>query len=145
MKRKIEMDDLIDRTVEPFASFHDATLCKINVDYDSKTLSAEFEMCVGNPDGSNKDERERIRRGLLNLSGLVLWAIEPPHNKDQHSWGPLWLVHDCLMEEASTEQGKELSGTLGTDVYAWCMFFNDINAFGYCAAKEATFVWQERA
>jgi hypothetical protein len=47
------------------------------------------------------------------------------------------------MEEASTDQGKQLSDTLGPDVYAWCMFFADINAFGYCAAREAKFEWQD--
>jgi len=142
MKRKIRMDDLINRKLEPFASFHDATLQKITVDYDNKTLSAEFEMCVGNPAGSNETERNRTRRGILSLAGLVLWAMEPPDNSDHDRWGPLWLTHDCLMEEASTDKGKTLASILDPDLYAWCIFFSDTNSFGYCAAREAMFEWQ---
>jgi len=142
MKRKISMSCLIDSAAEPFASFHDATLSNIHIDYDQRTLSAEFELSVGNPDGTSQAERERTRRAHLNLSDLILWGIEAPDNRDVNNWGPLWLVHDCIMEEATTEKGKELSITLGPDVYAWCMFFSDINAFGYCAAKEATFEWK---
>jgi len=136
------MDDLIDSAAEPFASFHDATLCKVNIDYDQKTLSAEFKLCVGDPDGMSETERERTRRAHLNLSGLILWAVEAPQNRDVSRWGPPWLVHDCIIEEATTERGKELSNTLGPDVYAWCMFFSNINAFRYCAAREAVFEWE---
>ena len=51
--RKILLDDLLDRT-EPFATFHDAYLHKINIDYNARELIAELDIWIGNPDGETK-------------------------------------------------------------------------------------------
>jgi hypothetical protein len=142
MKKNIRMDDLLDKS-EPFAGFHDASLHKVHLDYDARAVSAEFKLFVGNPEGKTDEERERTRLGILNLEGLAFWSIDSPGNDDIKRWGPLWLTHDCLLEESSTETGKRLSSLLGTDMFAWCMFFSDTNSFGYCAAKEASFKWKD--
>jgi hypothetical protein len=141
MKRLTRMDDLFAGLEEPFATFHDATLRKISLDYDSRQLSAEFDIFVGDPEDWGKAEPERKRRGVLSLAGLVFWAIEPPQSPNREQWLPRWLTGDCLIEEASTDQGKRLSALLEQDVYAWCMYFSDSNSFVYCAAHEATFEW----
>jgi len=44
-KQKIRLDDLLDEA-EPYATFHDATLHKIRVDYEARELTAEFKLCV---------------------------------------------------------------------------------------------------
>jgi hypothetical protein len=142
MKRNIRMDDLLDKS-EPFASFHDAALHKVQLDYDARVVSAEFELYVDNPEGKKDEEKERTRRGILTLEGLAVWAIDSPGNDDIKRWGPLRLTHDCLLEESSTETGTRLSSLLGTDMFAWCMFFSNTNSFGYCAAKEASFKWKD--
>ena len=142
MKRATCLDDLLDRKAEPFASFHDATLSNIHIDYKLKTLSAEFKVCVGSPDDPEEINRERTRNGVLSLTGLVLWAIEPPEIQRKKEWGQPWLTHDSLMEEATAEYGKNLAAIIGQDVYAWFMYFRDMNAFGYCICHEASFEWK---
>jgi hypothetical protein len=139
--RKIVLDDLLDRT-EPFGTFHDAYLHKLNINYDTRELIAEFDICVGNPDGETKEERERYRRGVLRVSGLIFWALEAPEDKDTNKWGPLWLTSDGLLEEGPTDTAKRLSSTLKPGVYGWYLYFSNINAFGYLSADEATFEWK---
>ena len=142
MKRNTRLDDLLDTKAEPFASFHDATLSNIHIDYILKTLSAEFTLSVGSPNDPEEANRERTRQGILTLSGLVLWVIEPPDVRSKQEWGEPWLTHDSLMAEASTECGKMLAAVIGQDVYAWFLFFNDLNSFGYCICHEAAFEWK---
>ena len=142
LKQKIRLDDLLGQ-VEPYATFHDATLNKIEIDYEAYELTAEFKLCVGNPDGKAKMERERCRRGVLKVSGLIFWAIEPPGNKDTDKWGPLWLTSDGLIEEAPTETAKQLTSVSMPETYGWYLYFSDINAFAYLCAREAVFEWEK--
>jgi hypothetical protein len=137
-KNKIKLDALLDKN-EPFASFHDARLRKIQIDYLKREITAELELSVGNPDGDTNEERERCRNGLLKISGLIYWAIEPPESNV--TIGPLWLASDGLIEEANTETAKKLRTILQPDFFAWYLYFSDINAYAYLVAKEAEFKW----
>ncbi len=116
MKRLTRMDDLIAGLEEPFATFHDATLRGINLDYDNRRLAAEFDIFVAEAKESGKAEREGKRRGVLSLAGLILWATEPPSDPATEQWLPRWLTYDCLMEEAPTVQGRQLAALLREDV-----------------------------
>jgi hypothetical protein len=140
-KQKMRLDDLLDQT-EPHATFHDATLDTIKIDYEAHELTAEFKLCVGNPNGKTKMERERHRSGMLKVSGLIFWALEPPDNKDTKEWGPLWLTGDGLIEEAPTETAKKLTSISKPETYGWYLYFSDINAFAYLASREAVFEWK---
>jgi hypothetical protein len=139
-KNNTRMDSLLDQA-EPYATFHDAELCEMTIDYKTGTLAAEFELCVGNPDGKTDSERERHRKGILRVSGLVYWAIELPGDKGEGQSRPLWLTGDGLIAEASTKTVKELASTLPPETYGWYMYFSNLNAFAYLAAKEAVFEW----
>jgi hypothetical protein len=141
LKQKIRLDDLLDQT-EPYATFHDATLHKIKIDYEAHELTAEFKLCVGNPNGKTNMERERHRSGTLKVSGLIFWALEPPDNIDTKKWGSLWLTGDGLIEEAPTETAKKLTSISKPEMYGWYLYFSDINAFAYLAARQATFAWK---
>lgn len=139
MKRTVRLDDIIG-TAEPFATFHDASLLILNIDYEGRSLIAEFDIWVGSPDGPDHTDRERRRRGRLCLASLILWACEPPRTTETHD-GPPWLTSDGLLEEAPTEEGKRLANTVGADEIAWYLYFCDLNAFAYCIAQEARFEW----
>jgi len=140
-KEKTRLDDLLDKT-EPYATFHDAMLHTITIDYDTKEFTARVDLCVGNPDAKTEIERERRRIGVLKASGMIFWALEPPDNEDRERWGPLWLTDDGLIKEAPTKTAKKLISTLVPDTYGWYLYFADINAFGYLLAKGAVFKWE---
>jgi hypothetical protein len=139
MKRTIRLDDILG-TAEPFATFHDASLLILKIEYEGRDLIAEFDICVGNPNGHDQIGRERRRRGRLCLAGLILWACEPPRITERCEGTP-WLMSDGLLEEAPTEEGKRLAITVGADEIAWYLYFNDLNAFAYCITQEARFEW----
>ncbi len=140
-KQEMKMDDLLDQD-ELYATFHDAKLHKIKIDYEAHELTAEFKLCVGNPDGKTEMERERHRTGMLKVCGLVFWALEPPENGAADNRGPLWLTSDGLISEAPTEAAKKLASMVTPDSYAWYLYFSDLNAFAYFAAKEVVFEWK---
>jgi hypothetical protein len=139
-KHKMRLADLLDQA-EPYATFHDATMHKIKIDYETHELTAEFKLCVGNPDGKTEMERERHRTGMLKVSGLVFWASEPPENGAADNRGPLWLTSDGLISEAPTETAKKLASMVTPDCYAWYLYFSDLNAFAYFAARDVVFEW----
>ncbi len=141
-KQKKRMDDLLDQS-EPYATFHDAKLHKIKVDYDAQELTAEFTLCVGNPDAKTEEERERHRSGILKVSGLIFWVLQPPdNNKKTKECGGLWLTDDGLIEEAPAETPKAVTSIPKPEAYGWYLYFSDINAFGYLAARDAVFEWK---
>jgi hypothetical protein len=57
MKRRIRLDDMLGAT-EPFATFHDASPLILNINYEGRDLSAEFDICVGDPNDSGHIARE---------------------------------------------------------------------------------------
>lgn len=139
MKRTIRLDDRLGAT-EPFATFHDASLLILNINYEGRDLIAEFDICVGDPNDSDHIARERRGRGRLCLASLILWACEPPRVTKRCEGTP-WLTSDGMLEEAPAEEGKRLAITVGDDEIAWYLYFNDLNAFAYCVAQEARFEW----
>ena len=140
MKRTVKLDDLFG-TEEKYATFHDASLLALQVDYGTTTLTAEFDVCVGKPNADERADRERHRRGKLHVSGLILWALSPPSVLEPHPEGPLWLASHVLLKEAPTGGGKQLAKNLGDDLIAAYWFFNDLNSFAYCFAQGAKFEW----
>jgi len=132
------LDELLDGT-EPHATFHDASLREVSIDYHARTLAVLFDLCVGDPDGELESERERSRTGVLELTGLIFWAQEPPDfaaavENDR-------LTADGPLGEAPTETGRRLGRDVPADAWAAYPFFSDWNAFAYCAAARATFRW----
>jgi len=63
--------------VEPMASFHDAQLIRLRIDFKAATLEADFSICVGDPDAPLLLDRRRWRSGCLRLSGVRHWSLEP--------------------------------------------------------------------
>ena len=140
-KHKIKMDNLLDQA-EPYATFHDAELNEIKINYTESKLSAEFDLCVGNPEATTDAERERRRKGILHVSRLICWAIDPPSNAGSETLGSLWLTDDGLIIESSNKTAKELAATLTPETYGWYLYFNNLNAFAYLVAKKAEFEWK---
>jgi hypothetical protein len=71
------LDELLDGT-EPHATFHDASLRELRIDYQARTLAAVFELWVGDPDAELESERKKSRAGVLELTGVISWVQDPP-------------------------------------------------------------------
>ena len=136
----MKLDDLLG-SAEPYGTFHDAKLIDLHIDYSARALVARFDLCVGDPDGTTRADRERRRNGLVELRGLLFWAVDPPADPMRSSGTEPWLTSDGLLSEAPTESGKRLAAAVPPDSVAWYLYFSDLNAFGYCAAQQATFQW----
>jgi hypothetical protein len=136
---RVEFDSLLGKQ-EPTGSFHDALLISVEVDYAMSSLVAEFSILVGDPVAADEAARERRRRGRLRLSGLLHWSLEPSAAAASPK-GPLWLTSDGRLDQAPTEVGLAISTALPADCIAWYLYFSDIDAFAYVAAKSAEFEW----
>jgi hypothetical protein len=133
------IDDFLGRA-EPCASFHDARLISVQINYEQRELVSDWELCVGDPAPESAD-RERTRRGRLRLSGVFFWVVEP---HDQVLDGSMpWLTSDGPLLEAGTDLAKELAERVPRGAAAWYLYFSDWNAFAYCCAEGGAFAWVE--
>jgi hypothetical protein len=124
---------------EPCASFHDARLISLNLNYERRELVSEWQLCVGNPDAPERSKRERSRRGRLRFTGAFFWIIDPHEGLLDGS--PPWLTSAGPLLEAGTPLAKELSKRVPEGAAAWYFYFSDLNAFAYCSAKHGAFEW----
>ena len=126
---------------EPHATFHDARVLSVAIDYTSRTLTARFALCVGDPDAVDERARERGRSGQLMVAGLHVWTIEPPAESGDVMTDGLWLAGDGPLAEASTETARALAQRFAHAPIAWFLYFNDLNAFAYIVAERAAWTW----
>jgi hypothetical protein len=126
---------------EPHATFHDALITAIHVDYVRRRFLAELRVSVGDPDASDEATRERRRSGTLVVEGLSLWTIEPPAAADRSAGAGLWLAADGSLADSPTELGRDLAQRFGHGSVSWFLFFNDQSAFAYLVGERAEFRW----
>jgi hypothetical protein len=138
----MELDELL-QVEHPFATFHDALLQKINIDYISKEAKLDFLICIGDPDSPDKEAREAHGAGQLIFNELIFCVIDPPDPK----YLSLSKRRDGLwVDEGSLYLSKELWKTnlptsLPDGALAHYFFVNDWNSFIYIAAMGVSFDW----
>ncbi len=133
------LDELLDDE-ERHATFHDAELLSVHVDYRTRELVAQWRLCVGDPDASEKPARERRRDGRLTLHGLLFWVVEPPTEVAAKDSLP-WLTADGALSTSTTATGRSLAQLLPAGAVGWYLYFSDRNVFAYCGANAARFQW----
>jgi hypothetical protein len=133
------LDGLLGK-LEPHATFHDARLVAVSLDYRNNEAVTTWELCVGDPDDSMRAARERRRTGRLLLSGVSFWVTDPPKALDTRPGLP-WLTGGGPLSEAPTEIGKQLARLLPTGAMGWQFLFATWNAHMYCGARRLTFEW----
>jgi hypothetical protein len=139
----MESTDGLDRILdgqEPHATFRDACLVGLGLDYRNNEAVATWNLCVGDPDDSMRVARERRRTGRLVLSGLAFWVIDPPMALDTRPGLP-WLTEAVPLSEAPTETGRRLARLLPDGTTGWCFFFKGWNARMYCGARKLAYEW----
>jgi len=138
------MQDTLDNVLgaeEPHGTFHDARLRHVAIDYEEATCAVECELCVGDPDATSEQGRERTRAGRLVFSGLLFWSCEPPAQPSTRPSGALWMTSEGPLREAPTEAGRNLARSVPSEASAWYLYFSDQNAFAYVAAVGVRFEW----
>ena len=125
---------------EPHATFHDARLVGVSLDYHHNEAVVTWALCVGDPDDSMRAARERRRTGRLILSGVLFWVVDPPQALDPRPGLP-GLSAAGLLSEAPTEAGKQLARLLPPGALGWYFFFASWNAHMYCGARKVTYTW----
>lgn len=134
------LDSLLDHQ-EARASFHDARLCSLQIDYERRELISEWLLCAGDPEAAEPSNRERMRRGRLQLSGLLFWIVEP-HDEILDGTIP-WLTSYGPLSEAGTPLAEALLKRVPAGAIAWYLYFSNWNTFAYCSAQSGAFVWLE--
>lgn len=125
---------------ESSATFHDALLISLLINYEKRELTSEWALCVGDRDATQLSDRGRTRRGTLRLSGLSFWVVEPHHLLAESK---PWLTSDGPLLDAGTDMAKELFNHVPLDASAWYLYFSDLNVFAYCCAESGSFTWAE--
>jgi len=123
---------------EPHATFHDASLTSVSVDYVKRFFSADFDLCVGDPDDPGMENRERRRKGRVSIEGLIFWVIDAPDGKGNPC---PWMTSDGPLSEARTETARSLAKKAPEGSVSWYLYFADSNSFAYVAGMKASFKW----
>ena len=139
MESANDLDGLLSKE-EPHATFRDARLVAVSLDYRNNQAVTTWELCVGDPDDSMRGVRERRRTGRLLLSGVVFWVIDPPKALDTRPGLP-WLTGCGPLSEAPTEIGKQLARLLPKGALGWYFYFATWDAHMYGGARRLTYEW----
>ncbi|UPT73175.1 MAG: hypothetical protein M0D55_14945 [Elusimicrobiota bacterium] len=126
----------------PGATFHDSGLLSLSIDYDKNILIADFDLCAGDPDGKDRNERERYVPGRLRIEGLDFWFMEPPSAPADRWHACPWLTADGPLSECTTPGAKLLMPRAEGKGFAWYFYFSDLNTFAYVAGDRVSFEWR---
>ena len=136
------LEDLLDDKF-PHASFHDALLNKLALDYLLRTATFDMELCVGNPESEDTEEREAHAKGVLSFKDFLFCILEPPdHNYNFMKEGGLWITSDGPISGLKDDFCRELMKKVPKDAFAHYFFNSDWNSFIYIAAYSADFKWK---
>ena len=137
------LEELLDKKY-PHASFHDALLNNVNLDYLSRIAEFYMELCVGNPQSKDINEREAHAKGILTFNDFLFCILEAPdHTYDFMEKGGLWITSDGPISKLKGGEHAELIDQLPKDAFAHYFFNSDWNSFIYIAARSAKFKWIE--
>lgn len=126
----------------PFASFHDALIHAISLDYQARSVKMQCTILVGDPD-ADRVEREANAEGILDLSGLLYCIIESPDTNYSFEEGSLDISSNGSV---ATTQFKKLLPALpaitNEEAFLHWFFVSNWNAMIFIAATGARFVWK---
>ncbi len=140
----MNLDEILDDTYL-HATFHDATINKIELDYKNKKAIFHCQLLIGDPNSDNEEIRESKRLGQLSLSGLHYCVIEPPDPSYSYQDADgLWITSDGPLKGSDKfTKEKKLPSNLPENAFIYRFFISDWNAFIFFAAEQAVFKWLE--
>lgn len=113
---------------------HDAELHSCTIDYAARSAQLFLKLWVGHPEQTNV-----YRPGIINLTGIHFWIIEPPG--PDYSADDAWLIIDTG-EVSALEVAPviNLPNVPKTAFVNW-IYVRQWNAFIYVAAETADHHW----
>jgi hypothetical protein len=120
---------------------HDAEMQRFTVDYEQRTLTMEVRVWVGSMEESSK-ERERYRRGLIEVSGLIFLVTEPPDSRYPFRQSTQLTIDGCDRRE---NLDVKLVKSLPDESFFRSVWVKEWNAFIHLAATDAKFTWIDQA
>ena len=118
--------------------FHDADLYEVSINFAKRTIELSLAVCIGDPDALELEERERMRKGKLVLSGFTYCALDPPDPRYPYGLHEPLDVDPCEPDSSLYERYALLPGA-----FAARFFITDWNSFLHFDAVTAEFSWQE--
>jgi|SRR6185295_5664021 len=118
--------------------FHDSKVHVASIDFDAQTAEFILDVWIGTMDSPPGPEREKYRRGRLELLGLEYLAMDPPHPKYPYRKCGEIDIDLCTPDE-------EVAGPRphGEGGFAGSFFVSNWNAFIHFAAMDARLHWLE--
>ncbi len=141
IENNMVLEELLDKKY-PHASFHDALLNNLHLDYLSRTAEFHMELCVGDPDDPDIEKREAHAKGILTFNDFLFCILEPPDQSyDFRNPGGLWITNDGPIASLKDNKLSDLSNTIPEKAVAHYFFNSDWNSFIYIAAMGVEFQW----
>lgn len=136
----MQLDDVFGSDC-PYATFHDAKIEQITLDYVARNAILECIICVGDPNSPDEEAREARRRGRLAFQDLLYCVIEPPDPSYPYEVARGVSVTSDGPVGTDGVIGERLPSNLPDGAFAHYFFVTDWNAFIYIAAEKAIFEW----
>ena len=100
-----DIESILDKKY-PHATFHDAILYDLRIDYKNRVVQCEIGMQIGNPE-ADVAERSKYALGRLTFSKFAFLMVEPPDpNYNYNKPNGVWL-DEGLIEEAPLKEHKD--------------------------------------
>jgi hypothetical protein len=125
------------------SGFHDALLQRISIDYVKREALIDLDVCIGDPDANEEEEREAHRLGHLRLYNLLFLVIEPPDPRYPCNYPEYLMIDSGPIPLLKKDPPINLPELLPADAFTHYFFVSDWNAFIYLAATDASFWWHD--
>lgn len=142
MPKTMILESILDKK-HPHATFHDAILYDLKIDYKNRIVQFEINMQIGNPE-EDIEKRSKYALGCLAFSNFAFLAVEPPDpNYNYNKPNGLW-IDEGPIEKAPLKEKKDFILTLmNKNKFARYFYVVDWNSFIYVVAPNANFKWLE--
>jgi len=136
--RTLDLDDLLGDRHE-HATFHDAVLESIRVNYAEQSASLLFKIPTGIARGDLQ-----YKSAILSFGGLQFMVIEPPDKPYSHvEPAGAWITADGSFPDARVQSLFRVPESLPENAFVHYFFASDWNAFIFIGATEAMFTWSD--
>ena len=135
--RSLDLDALLGIRHE-HATFHDAELKSLQINYSADSISFTFLI----PCGFSDNRKLKYHEGELTFRTILFYYFEPSaYRAEKNDMAALWITADGPLPDAKVKVSKELPSDLPPDAFAHYFYSDTTNSFIVIAAKAAAFEW----